>query len=254
MTSVTISVVPGQQPTLTAEFLAGMWETFDPTTALVDYDVTSLPQLPATSGEVGGKFRVQNATWTTSGDEFASRSMSNVDITMTADYTPALSHSSPNGVGQYICTNRAVSMTYTELSNVTGASDALSHALGTPGSTSTVSGGDGCHILTVNTTPGQAFSVIMPVAKQRELSELSDSEGVIAVSRTIEPGFVGLQNGTSGLETNVNDSGNTVAATGDVENTPSELHFYRNQGMGNACFQQYQQCNPSWSFTPETHP
>jgi len=222
VTSVTLNIVPGQQPTMTCEFLAGMWEVVDHGSSLSDYDLSSLPQLPSTSAESGGKFRVQNVAWDSTDDVFQSRSMSSVDITMSAEYTPSLSHSSPNGVGQYICTNRTVTMQYNELGDGT---QGLGTELGTPGSTSTRSAGDGCHILTVNTTPGQALSIMMPVAKQKELSELSDSEGVISVSRTIEPGFVGLQGVTTGLETAKDGGGSATAATGGVENTPFRIAF-----------------------------
>jgi len=175
VTSAKISLDAKAQPMLEAELKFADWELVgsggDP--GLYTY---SLPQLPASTGATGALVRSDG----TSVDVAA------MSVEVACDYSPVANHSSSEGVSQYVVTSRDVTLTMEVLVGTIGAAE-----IRAPGDTYSYLQAD-----LGTSTPGGAFSLLVPVGQIDVQSTLGDSEGIVSVSHTIKPGYYDADSGT----------------------------------------------------------
>lgn len=176
--SATISATPKEQPKLTVELQAKSWTNVGSGGAPGQY-AFALPQFPALLGNNSARLTVSNT----------STNVSAFEISITNDVAEVLSHSSTEGVAQFVTTNRAVTCSFTV--------PAESLATLAPGTARIIQ-------LDLANTPGQAWSCFIPGALLQEASSIGDAEGLIAES------FVYAAGGYTSDENSAN-AGNSLA-------------------------------------------
>lgn len=190
VTSVTITMNAKAQPMLEAELTFADWEFMDSggSPGLYTY---SLPQMPASTGTTGAIVR-SNGT---------AVDVASMAVEFTAEYKAVLNHSSTEGVSRYVVTNRNVTMNMEVLVGTVGAAE-----IKAPGDQYSYLQAD-----LNSSTPGAAFSVIVPVGQINEQSTLGDSEGIVSVSHSIGPAYYAADAGTGDGSTNAIDTPCRVA-------------------------------------------
>jgi hypothetical protein len=166
VTSAKITLNATEQPIGEFTIQAGGWTNLGGLGggAPGDYAMTDRPQMPALIGSNGSRFRVNGSAVT----------VSSLEIEITNDVQAVMSHAGTEGLAQYVTTNRSVAMT--------AVAEAASLAsLVSPGTATGVVQFD------ANTTPGRAMTMTLPSAQVEELSEIGDSNGLVALTTRYAP-------------------------------------------------------------------
>ena len=153
---------PGQQPKLEADLHFGAW-TLSGSGGDPGQFAYTLPQLPAAISNNGARFMVDGSAV----------EAGTVEIEVTLDAQPVLSHAGPEGVASYAIANREVTMT------VESAASALTTAtVGAPG--------DAVNAIqcTLNTTAGRSVAVLIASGQLEEIRTIGDSNGLVALTST----------------------------------------------------------------------
>lgn len=164
VTSAKITLNATEQPMGEFTIQAGGWTNIGSGGAPGDYAMTDRPQMPALIGSNGSRFRVNGSAVT----------VSSLEIEITNDVQAVMSHAGTEGLAQYVTTNRSVAMTAV-------AEAASLAALVSPGTATGVVQFD------ANTTPGRAMTMTLPSAQVEELSEIGDSNGLVALTTRYAP-------------------------------------------------------------------
>tara|TARA_R110000824_G_scaffold22342_6_gene81930 strand:- start:240 stop:1484 length:1245 start_codon:yes stop_codon:yes gene_type:complete len=173
VTRVKISMSPNAQPTLEADLVFGAWALgTSGAPGLYEY---ALPQMPVAVGNNGARM------WK-GGDGIGGGAL--VDSVFTADfevaveYQPVLGHSAAEGISQYIVTNRDATLTVTEPTTNANAD-------------MTTAGGSSVASVQVDlcTTPGRAFSMLLPNAILENTRTLGDNNGVVGTTSIYKAGY-----------------------------------------------------------------
>ncbi|MCP4028227.1 MAG: hypothetical protein GY736_18235, partial [Sphingomonas sp.] len=164
VTSAKLTLSPKGQPTLECTCKFADWTNAGSGGAPGDYALTDLPQMPAAIGDNGARYLLGGTAV----------NAASFEIEITNDVAEAPGHASAQGVAQYVTTNRTVRTTVT----VPAASIATINAPGTSA---------GVVQLDLNTTPGRALSVLMPLAQREALETLGDAGGLVALTGVFGP-------------------------------------------------------------------
>ena len=164
VTSAKLTLSPKGQPTLECTCKFADWTNAGSGGAPGDYALTNLPQMPAAIGDNGARYLLGGTAV----------NAASFEIEITNDVAEAPGHASAQGVAQYVTTNRTVRTTVT----VPAASIATINAPGTSA---------GVVQLDLNTTPGRALSVLMPLAQREALETLGDAGGLVALTGVFGP-------------------------------------------------------------------
>jgi len=162
VTRAKITMSPGQQPMLEADILFGAWSLSGSGGDPGQYAYT-LPQLPAAISNNGARFMV-NGSAVEAGT---------VELEVTIDAQPVMSHAGAEGVASYAIANRDVALTVES-----AAASITSGTVGAPG--------DAVNAVqcTLNTTPGKSISVLIASAQLEEIRTIGDSNGLVALTST----------------------------------------------------------------------
>ncbi|MAK30154.1 hypothetical protein [Acinetobacter sp.] len=167
VTSAKIIMNPNAQPMLEAELVFGAW-ALGTSGAPGLYEYT-LPQLPVAVGNNGARLMVNNSL---------NSSVFTVELDLSVEYQPVLGHSAAEGISQYIVTNRDATLTITE---------PTTHAY----NDMNVAGGTAIGAIQVDlcTTPGRAFSMLLPSAVLENTRTLGDNNGVVGTTSVYKAGY-----------------------------------------------------------------
>jgi len=190
VTSVKLELSAKGQPMIEAELTFADW-VFMGSGGAPGLYTYSLPQLPASTSTTGALVR-NNGT---------SVGVASLNVEFTAEYQPALNHSSSQGIGQYVVTSRAVTVNMELLVSTMGDSE-----IKAPGDTYTYLQAD-----LNTTTPGAAFSLLIPIAQVNAQSTLGDTDGIVSVTHVLEPAYYSADTGTGDGSTNAIDTPCRVA-------------------------------------------
>lgn len=128
------------------------------------YAFTDYPQLPATLAANGSRLTV-NATTTT---------VHSFTIRGSATVMEGMGHQADQAVAQRYITDRTAEC---EVVLIPSSLATLSAPGTAPGAVQ----------LDLNTTPGRAFSLLMPSPQQRDIDAISDQDGMLALTRVYDP-------------------------------------------------------------------
>tara|TARA_R100000995_G_scaffold33194_1_gene14934 strand:+ start:774 stop:2018 length:1245 start_codon:yes stop_codon:yes gene_type:complete len=173
VTSAKIIMNPNAQPMLEAELVFGAW-ALGTSGAPGLYEYT-LPQLPVAVGNNGARLWVGGDG---AGGGALNASVFTVELDLSVEYQPVLGHSAAEGISQYIVTNRDATLTITE---------PTTHAY----NDMNVAGGTSVGSIQVDlcTTPGRAFSMLLPSAVLENTRTLGDNNGVVGTTSVYKAGY-----------------------------------------------------------------
>lgn len=140
----------------------------------------SWPRIGALTSEVGGRVVMASAAPGT--PTATALTLGSFTLTITNEVVPVEDVTEETGIGSYITTRREVTLETTEKASSVSSLTAPGTALG-------------AIQVTVGVTPGKAFAFVMPAAQTEGLDELGDDQGVVAVSRTLSPGYYASDGG-----------------------------------------------------------
>lgn len=164
VTSAKLTLSPKGQPMLEATCRFADWTNAGTGGAPGDYALTDLPQMPAAIGANGARYVLAGSAV----------NAATFEVEITSEVSEAPGHASAQGVAQYVVTNRTVRTTVQ-----VPASDLST--INAPGTSA------GVVQLDLNTTPGRALSVLMPLAQVMELEQLGDAGGIVALTSVYGP-------------------------------------------------------------------
>ena len=167
VTACKIIMNPNAQPMIEADLVFGAW-SLGTSGAPGLYEYT-LPQLPVAVGNNGARLMVNNSL---------NASVFTVELDLAVEYQPVLGHSAAEGISQYIVTNRDATLTVTE--PTTNAYNDMN-----------VAGGTAIGAIQVDlcTTPGRAFSLLLPSAVLENTRTLGDNNGVVGTTSVYKAGY-----------------------------------------------------------------
>lgn len=103
------------------------------------------------------------------------QNLSTLELTITAEYAKALSYNGPEGLSEYVCSNRDIALAITKPIETSAAAEA---DVG-PGAT-----GAGTIQLDINPNePGNVFSLLIPAPVLTEQTSIGDAEGLIGITQ-----------------------------------------------------------------------
>ena len=197
VTSATITLNAREQPTLAVTIKAANWENTVSGGAPSAAALTNRPQMPVVMSDNGA--RVVDAT----GEQKAGTSTINI----TTDVADEINFDAPQGIAKFVVTKRTVDMQMTAPTAATGETGSIDNpaSLLAPGASA------GALQLDAGTTPGRAFSALIPNGVVKEIQALGDANALVSVTTTVECAIY---------------AGDTTdGSTGDVMNTPFRLAF-----------------------------
>ena len=197
VTSATITMNAREQPTLAVTIKSANWENDDTGGAPSAAALTDRPQMPVVMSDNGA--RVVDA----GGEQKAGSST----ITITTDVADELNYDAPQGVSKFVVTKRTV-----EMQMVAPAAASSAGNIDNPASLMAPGTSAGALQLDAGTTPGRAFSALIPNGVIKEIQALGDANSLVSVTTTVECAIYGSDTATSG-------------SLGAPANTPFRLAF-----------------------------
>ena len=197
VTSATITLNAREQPTLAVTIKAANWTNVGgsgagPSAAAL----ANRPQMPVVMSDNGA--RVVDAS--------TEQKAGSVSIAITTDVADELNYDAPQGLSRFVVTKRLVETTI-----VAPAAESSASNLDNPASLLAPGAAGGALQIDAGTTPGRAFSALIPSGQIKELQALGDSNSLVSV--------------TSVLECAIYSGDTTDGSTGAVMNTPFRLAF-----------------------------
>tara|TARA_R100000458_G_C8277437_1_gene252930 strand:+ start:754 stop:2001 length:1248 start_codon:yes stop_codon:yes gene_type:complete len=197
VTSATITMNAREQPTLAVTIKSANWENDASGGAPSAAALTDRPQMPVVMSDNGA--RVVDA----GGEQKAGSST----ITITTDVADELNYDAPQGVSKFVVTKRTV-----EMQMVAPAAASSAGNIDNPASLMAPGTSAGALQLDAGTTPGRAFSALIPNGVIKEIQALGDANSLVSVTTTVECAIYGSDTATSG-------------SLGAPANTPFRLAF-----------------------------
>ena len=197
VTSATITLNAREQPTLAVTVKAANWTNVGgsgagPSAAAL----ANRPQMPVVMSDNGA--RVVDAS--------TEQKAGSVSIAITTDVADELNYDAPQGLSRFVVTKRTVETTIVSPAAASSASN-----LDNPASLIAPGTAAGAIQIDAGTTPGRAFSALIPSGQLKELQALGDADALVSVTSVIECAMY---------------SGDTTdGSTGAVMNTPFRLAF-----------------------------
>tara|TARA_Y100000593_G_scaffold91783_1_gene181550 strand:- start:2151 stop:3398 length:1248 start_codon:yes stop_codon:yes gene_type:complete len=196
VTSATITLNAREQPTLAVTIRAANWTNVGSGGAPSAAALSNRPQMPIVLSDNGA--RVVDAN--------AEQKAGSVSIAMTCNVSDEVNYDAPQGVAKFVVTKRLVETTVVAPAASSGASSIDNPAsLQTPGTVV------GAMQVDAGTTPGRAFSALVPNGVIKELQALGDNNSLVSI--------------TSVVECAIYASDTTDGDTTAVMNTPFRLAF-----------------------------
>ena len=196
VTSATITLNAREQPTLAVTVRAANWTNVGSGGAPSAAALTNRPQMPVVMSDNGA--RVVDAA--------AEQKAGSVSIAITSNVADELNYDAPQGIARFVVTKRLVETTIVAPAAASSASN-----LDNPASLLAPGAAGGALQIDAGTTPGRAFSALIPSGQIKELQALGDSNSLVSV--------------TSVLECAIYSGDTTDGSTGVVMNTPFRLAF-----------------------------
>tara|TARA_R110000824_G_scaffold11125_2_gene48373 strand:+ start:1914 stop:3173 length:1260 start_codon:yes stop_codon:yes gene_type:complete len=200
VTSATIDLNAREQPQLGVTIRSANWTNAGSAGggAPSPADLANRPQMPVVLSDNGA--RMVSST----GEQKAG----SATITMTAEVADEINYDAPQGISQFVVLKRSteISVVAPALSGAT-ANDVLANptSLLTPGTAA------GAVQLDAGTTPGRAFSVLIPAGQVKEVQALGDTNSLVSITTVMECAIY---------------SGDTTDGTSDpVMDTPFRIAF-----------------------------
>tara|TARA_R100000808_G_scaffold8267_1_gene23513 strand:+ start:6557 stop:7813 length:1257 start_codon:yes stop_codon:yes gene_type:complete len=199
VTSATINLNAREQPQLAVTIRSANWANVGSGGAPSAEALTNRPQMPVVLSDNGAR------VVSSQGEQKAG----SATITMTAEVADELNYDAPQGISKFVVLKRNV-----EVSMVAPAmSDATSNdVLANPGSLLTPGADAGAVQLDAGTTPGRAFSALIPSGQVKELQALGDNNSLVSITTVLECAIYSGDTATTG-------------ALGSVANTPFRVAF-----------------------------
>ena len=197
VTSATITLNAREQPTLVVTIKAANWTNVGgsgagPSAAAL----ANRPQMPVVMSDNGA--RVVDAS--------TEQKAGSVSIAITTDVADELNYDAPQGLSRFVVTKRTVETTIVSPAAASSASN-----LDNPASLIAPGTAAGAIQIDAGTTPGRAFSALIPSGQLKELQALGDADALVSV--------------TSVVECAIYSGDTTDGSTGAVMNTPFRLAF-----------------------------
>jgi len=196
VTSATITLNAREQPTLAVTVRAANWTNVGSGGAPSAAALTNRPQMPVVMSDNGA--RVVDST--------TEQKAGSVSIAMTSTVADEMNYDAPQGIARFVVTKRLVETTIVAPAAASSASN-----LDNPASLVAPGTAAGAVQIDAGTTPGRAFSVLIPSSQVKELQALGDANSLVSV--------------TSILECAIYSGDTTDGSTGAVMNTPFRLAF-----------------------------
>lgn len=173
VTSATITMSAREQPTLAVTIRAANWTNFGDTnpSAPSAAALTDRPQLPVVLSDNGARVVDVN------GEQFAG----SATINLSAEVSDEITYNAPQGIGRFVVTKRMVDVQF-----VTPAAASSASSLDNPASLQAPGTAVGAMQLETSTTPGRAFSALIPSGVVRDLQTLGDTNSLVSVTTTLE--------------------------------------------------------------------
>ena len=191
-TSATITLGPKDDyPRLEVTFSCNAMVSETAAQAITDYDY-SHPVLPVPTSDASARMVFQTASGAAGATEL---DIEGLQISITQELVPQLSHNSTSGVADMLVTNRAVEVSFKGVLGAANPYDSTGKILTDISNSSTKA--IQCQI---GGTSGQAFMMLIPAPIQTEVPAVEDMGGVFGLSFMFKPGNYG------GSGTTVEDS------------------------------------------------
>ena len=197
VTSATINLNAREQPQLAVTIRSANWTNVGSGGAPSAEALTNRPQMPVVLSDNGA--RVVDAN----GEQKAG----SATITMTAEVADELNYDAPQGISKFVVLKRNV-----EVSMVAPAAASGASSLDNPASLLTPGTSAGAVQLDAGTTPGRAFSALIPSGQVKELQALGDNNSLVSITTVLECAIYSGDTATTG-------------ALGSVANTPFRVAF-----------------------------
>ena len=182
-TSATITLGPKDDyPKLEVTFLCNAMVSETATQAITDYDY-SYPVLPVPTSEASARMVFQTASGAAGASEL---DIEGLQISITQELVPQLSHNATSGVADMLVTNRAVEVSFKGVLGAANPFDTTGKILTDISNSSTKA--IQCQ---VGGTSGQAFMMLIPAPIQTEVPTVEDMGGVFGLSFMFKPGNYG---------------------------------------------------------------
>jgi hypothetical protein len=197
VTSATITLNAREQPTLAVTIRAANWTNSDTGGAPSEAALTNRPQMPVVLSDNGA--RVVDAS--------TEQKAGSVSIAMTSTVADEINYDAPQGVARFVVTKRVVETTIVAPAAATSASN-----LDNPASLLAPGASGGAFQIDAGTTPGRAFSALIPSGQIKELQALGDTNSLVSVTTVLECAIYAGDTATTG-------------SLGAPANTPFRLSF-----------------------------
>ena len=171
VTSATINLNAREQPQLAVTIRSANWTNVGSGGAPSTEALTNRPQMPVVLSDNGA--RVVDAN----GEQKAG----SATITMTAEVADELNYDAPQGISKFVVLKRNV-----EVSMVAPAAASGASSLDNPASLLTPGTSAGAVQLDAGTTPGRAFSALIPSGQVKEVQALGDSNSLVSITTVLE--------------------------------------------------------------------
>ena len=197
VTSATITLNAREQPTLAVTIRAANWTNSATGGAPSEAALANRPQMPVVLSDNGA--RVVDAS--------AEQKAGSVSIAMTSTVADEINYDAPQGVARFVVTKRVVETTIVSPAAATSASN-----LDNPASLLAPGASGGAFQIDAGTTPGRAFSALIPSGQVKELQALGDANSLVSVTTVLECAIYAGDTATTG-------------SLGAPANTPFRLAF-----------------------------
>ena len=182
-TSATITLGPKDDyPRLEVTFSCNAMVSETAAQAITDYDY-SHPVLPVPTSDASARMVFQTASGAAGATEL---DIEGLQISMTQELVPQLSHNSTSGVADMLVTNRNIEVSFKGVLGAANPYDSTGKVLTDISNSSTKA--IQCQI---GGTSGQAFMMLIPAPIQTEVPAVEDMGGVFGLSFMFKPGNYG---------------------------------------------------------------
>jgi len=171
VTSATITLNAREQPTLSVTIKAANWTNVGSGGAPSAAALANRPQMPVVLSDNGA--RVVDAN--------AEQKAGSVSIAITTDVADEINYDAPQGLSRFVVTKRTVETTIVGPAAASSAS-----SLDNPASLAVPGYDAGAVQIDAGTTPGRAFSALIPSGQLKELQALGDADALVSVTSVIE--------------------------------------------------------------------
>ena len=174
VTSATINLNAREQPQLAVTIRSANWTNVGSGGSPSAEALTNRPQMPVVLSDNGA--RVVNAA--------AEQKAGSATLTMTADVADEINYDAPQGIAKFVVTKRTV-----EVQMVAPAASTGESSLDNPASLLAPGTAAGALQLDAGTTPGRAFSALIPSGVVKEVQALGDSNSLVSITTMLECGI-----------------------------------------------------------------